>query len=150
MHGKQVNKININNRKSRVGYPIISAIIIAAVFGLQSETRDLARNTWTNWWQKSNPTKKKKNAHFIVGNSLLGQDRMTRDDRRFPLLLLLDMLYQRWSPLFIMWCLNSIYNIYIWVHLWQCIWTGHFSTFKKNVILPKLKLSQRNNVNWIS
>lgn len=45
MHGKQVNKININNRKSRVGYPIISAIIIAAVFGLQSETRDLARNT---------------------------------------------------------------------------------------------------------
>lgn len=38
---------------------------------------------------------------------------MTRDDRRFPLLLLLDMLYQKWSPLFIMWCVYSIYNIYM-------------------------------------
>ena len=26
LHGKQVNKININNRKSRIGYPTISAI----------------------------------------------------------------------------------------------------------------------------
>ena len=38
---------------------------------------------------------------------------MTRDDRRFPLLLLFDMLYQKWSPLFIMWCVYSIYNIYM-------------------------------------